>query len=83
MYGLTSQQFETLITLLSNIALKEQGLSTETRVLILRLLNALTEYQIKITDNFRISNRKLLQLLDTLANEGIDGTLRNADAVVE
>jgi len=27
-YGLTSQQFETILTILSNIGLKEEGLST-------------------------------------------------------
>jgi len=63
--------------------LKEEGLSTETRVLILKLTNSLTDYQIKITDNFSISNLKLLQLLDRLAKQGMDGTLRNADAVIE
>lgn len=82
-YGLTSQQFETILTLLSNIGLKEEGLSTETRVFILRLLNTLTEFQIKITDNFKISNKKLIELLESYANEGVDGTLRNSDAVVE
>lgn len=82
-YGLTSQQFETLLTLLSNIALREEGLSTETRVFILRLINTLTELQIKITDNFTVSNRKLIDLLQSYADEGVDGTLRNSDAVVE
>lgn len=82
-YGLTSQQFETLLTLLSNIALKEEGLSTETRVFILRLVNTLTELQIKVTHNFSISNKKLIELLQSYADEGVDGTLRNSDAVVE
>lgn len=82
-YGLTSQQFETLLALLSNIALKEEGLSTETRVFILRLINTLSEFQIKITENFSVSNRKLIDLLQSYADEGVDGTLRNSDAVVE
>jgi hypothetical protein len=43
----------------------------------------LTEFQIKITNNFKISNKKLIQLLENYANEGVDGTLRNSDAVVE
>lgn len=82
-YGLTSQQLETLITLFSNIALMEEGLSTETRVFVLRLINTLSEFQIKITDNFTVSNRKLIDLLQSYADEGVDGTLRNSDAVVE
>jgi hypothetical protein len=68
---------------LANIGLKEEGLSTETRVFILRLINTLTEFQIKITDNFKISNKKMIELLESYANEGVDGTLRNSDAVVE
>lgn len=63
--------------------MKEEGLSTETRVFILRLVNTLTELQIKITDNFSISNKKLMELLESYADEGVDGTLRNSDAVVE
>lgn len=50
---------------------------------ILRLVNTLTELQIKITDNFSISNKKLMELLESYADEGVDGTLRNSDAVVE
>lgn len=51
-------------------------------MLILRLANNLSEFQIKITDNFSISNRKLIALLQSYADEGVDGTLRNSDAVV-
>lgn len=82
-YGLTSSQLETLLTLLLNIALQEEGLSTETRVVIMRLINSLTEYQIHITDNFRLNNGRLLALLRKLAKQGLRGTLRSADAVVE
>jgi hypothetical protein len=62
-YGLTSQQYETILMLLINIAFKEEGLSTDVRAFILKLLNTLTEYQIKITDNFKISNGQLLKFL--------------------
>ena len=81
-YGLTSLQFETLLAVLSNIALNEEGLSTETRVFILRLINTLTDFQIKITPNFSLSNHKLIALLESYANEGVDATLRNSDALV-
>ena len=49
----------------------------------MRLVNTLSEFQIKITDNFSISNRKLIELLQNYADEGVDGTLRNSDAVIE
>ena len=51
------------MALLINIALKEQGLTTDTKIYLLKLLNTLVEYQIKISDNFHISNRGLLQHL--------------------
>jgi hypothetical protein len=43
----------------------------------------MTDLQIKITNNFTISNKKMIELLESYANEGVDGTLRNSDAVVE
>lgn len=81
-YGLTNQEFETLVMLLSNIALAEEGLNTETRVLTLRTINTLAEYQIKVTDNLHLSNRKLLALLQRYAGQGVEGTLRQLDDVV-
>jgi hypothetical protein len=49
--------------LLINIAFEDGGLSTDVRAYILRLLNTMSQFQIKITDNFKISNHKLLRYL--------------------
>lgn len=69
--------------LLINIALKEEGLSTDVRAYILRLLNTMSQFQIKITSNFKISNKKLLNYLKELAKEGMEGALKHSDAVIE
>ena len=81
-YGLTSQQFETILMLLINIAFKEEGLSTDVRAYILKLLNTISQFQIKITDNFRISNHQLLKYLEAIAKEGMDGALKHSDSVI-
>jgi hypothetical protein len=76
-YGLTSEQFETVLSVLMNIAFKEEGLSTDVRAYILRLLNTMTQYQIKISDNFHISNHKLLAYLEQLVESGLNGNLKH------
>ena len=48
---------------LTNIVFKEEGLSTDIRAYILKLLNNVAQYQIKITNNFKISNKKLMKYL--------------------
>lgn len=68
--------------LLINIAFQEVGLSTDVRAYILRLLNTMSQFQIKITDNFKISNQKLLKYLEELAKEGLEGALKHSDAVI-
>ena len=70
-YGFTNEQFETVLMLLINICFGEEGLSTDVRAYILRLLNTLAQYQIKLTDNFNISNKKLLGYLWSLVKEGL------------
>lgn len=52
---------------LINITFKEEGLSTDVKAYILRLLNTMSQFQIKITANFKISNYKLLVCLEELA----------------
>ncbi len=69
--------------LLINIVFKEEGLSTDVRAYILRLLNSMTQYQIKITDNFKMNNRLLLKYLRDVAKEGIEGTIKHSDGVIE
>ena len=69
--------------LLINIAFGEEGLSTDIRAYILRLLNTLAQYQIKITDNFTLNNRKLLKYLWSLVEEGLEGNLKHSDPFIE
>lgn len=79
---MTSLQYESIISLLINIALCEEGISTEIKLLIMKLLNRIAEYEIKITSNFTISNSKLLALFISLAEDGVRGSLKSADVGV-
>lgn len=81
-YGFTNKQYEALLSLLINIAFGE-GLSTETKLLVVKVINSITEYQIKISDDFSISNAELFEMFVNLTEEGVKGSLKNADMGVE
>ena len=82
-YGFTNGQFETILMVLTNMAIGEEGLSTDIRAYLFRLLNTLAQYQIKITNNFSISNKKLLKYLWNIVKEGLEGNLKHSDAAIE
>ena len=69
--------------MLCNIALLEEGINSEIRLLLLKTVNDLTEYHIKITNNLGISNRKLLECLQKYGEKGVEGNLKFVVKIVD
>lgn len=82
-YGLTTHELETLISLLSNIFYEEKESSVEPRIIILKLLNRLLDEQIEISDNFRISNQKLMEIVMDRIKNGTKDPLKHQDGYME
>lgn len=72
-----------MISLLANIFYEEAESSVEPRLIILKLLNRLMDEQIEISENFKVSNEKLMgKILDRIKN-GTKDPLKHQDSYME
>lgn len=69
--------------LLSNIMYEQFNGGVEARLIVLKLLNRLLEQQIEITNNFTISNEKLMTKIDNLIKNGSKDPLKHQDVFME
>jgi hypothetical protein len=68
---------------LANIFYEEAESSVEPRIIILKLINRLLDEQIEITDNFKISNEKLMEKIMDRIKNGTKDPLKHQDGYME